>query len=189
MIPVIDNDNVLNDIEKKELGLYIVEKCRSNLQDINWLKHIIITDDGFTDYFGYWTISIPESIPNSYYDFETAIILNSRYLRTLESMKRVLAHEYGHNWTLGYLYYLERISDHFKDKAPRLYYRIRRLDRTLFNPNYEQEWSTCDKEVLAEDYRVLFTDSQYPHKMREIIGYPSTEVASYLKKMGKRHWE
>ena len=188
MIPVIDKASILSENEKKELGMYIIENCKCNIQDVDWLKHIIIRDDGLTDYAGYWTISLSKQ-DDCTHKFKTAIILNSRYLRSIASFKRVLAHEYGHNWTLGYLYHLERINDHFQDKAPKLYYRIRRLSYANFKPDYSREWKYCDKEVMAEDYRILFTNNKTSHKMKGLIGNPSTEVASYLSMLGKQKWQ
>ncbi len=188
MIPIIDKASILSRREKKELGLYIIENCKCTLQDVDWLKHIIIRDDGLTNYAGYWTISLSKR-ENRLHELETAIVLNSRYLLSVVSFKRILAHEYGHNWTLGYLYHLERINDHFKDKAPRLYYRIRRLNYDKIKPNYSRDWKYCDKEIMAEDYRILFTNNKTPHKMKELTGNPSSEVASYLQALGKQKWE
>ncbi len=189
MIRVIDEDGILAEREKEELGRYAIEYCKSNIRDIRWVKHIKIRDDGLTDYFGYWTISLTPKPRKQSYKIETVIILNSSYLRTLAAFKRVLAHEYGHNFTLGYLYYLERIQHHFRDKAPRLYHRIRRLYYDTVTPDYSKGWKYCDKEIMAEDYRTLFTKDKTPHKMKELFGNPSTEVASYFGVLSKQTWQ
>ncbi len=189
MIRVIDEADILSKTEQEKLGRYVVECCKSNVRDVRWVKHIKIRDDGLTDYFGYWTVSLTTRPGGQSHKIETVIILNSRYLRTLAACKRVLAHEYGHNFTLGYLYYLERIQDHFKDTAPRLYYRIRRLGHNTVKPDYDKGWEHCDKEIMAEDYRTLFTKNKAPHRMKELFGNPSTEVDSYFKVLEKQKWQ
>lgn len=98
-------------------------------------------------------------------------------------MEETLAHEYGHNWTLGHLLLLERLRDEndiFACRAPWLYYRIRRIDPNRFSSDLSKGWEYCDKEVLAEDYRFLFTKSKEPHVMEPLLGNPSTEVADYI---------
>jgi len=44
------------------------------------------------------------------------IVLNATYLLTLEQMKKTLAHEFGHHWTLGYM--LERLEIPLENRAP-----------------------------------------------------------------------
>ena len=56
-----------------------------------------------------------------------------------------------------------------KTRAPVDYYRARNIEGTYAQtaPFYEKGWCCCDKEILAEDYRVLFTSSRRPHRMAE----------------------
>jgi len=182
-ITIKDKTRKLSYYEKRGLSQFIVEKCRTRIQDVEWLKHVLIREDGYTDYLGYWTYRyIP--IDNRRTHFKTVIVLNATYLDNVDEMKAVIAHEYGHNWTCGYLLIQGRIRDKYGERAPMLYYRIRRIDPKTFSGCYSKGWSKCDKEVLAEDYRCLFTPVKDNHRMQKSIGNPSSEVEDYLRRFG-----
>ncbi|MFA5309323.1 MAG: hypothetical protein WC370_07570 [Dehalococcoidales bacterium] len=185
-IDIIDKGHVLNAKEHDELKRYLVEKCRTALRDMGWLSRILIesnppTGDETEWYAGLWQGRFKRE-KGRVRAFETVITLNSYFLRDIESMKMVLAHEYGHNWTLGYLIMLDRIDtedDIIKQRVPWVYYRIRRLDPSMVVP-HNNKWEYCDKEILAEDYRCLFSGHRDNHEMAHLFGYPSTEVKDYL---------
>lgn len=183
MIPVLDYDGILTDPQKQQLGRFIIDKCRSRIEDIEWIKNIKLRNDGITGYLGYWT-SRYRRVDNRKTDFTTVIVLNTAYLTTVEQMEQTLAHEYGHNWTLGYLTTQGRINSWDAHRSPWRYYRIRRMDSNNFCTDYNQGWQQCDKEVLAEDYRCLFTPFKDEHAMERAIGCPSTEVKDYLNRFG-----
>ena len=183
MIRVIDEAGVLSPDEKRQLSTFIIHKCRSTIKDTGWLRHIRVRSDDRSGYLGYWACHLIRDGAHIQH-FESVIILNSWYLKTIESMEETLAHEYGHNWTLGHLLLLERLQDEndiFACRAPWLYYRIRRMNPKQFSSNITKGWEYCDKEVLAEDYRCLFTKSKEPHYIVKLVGNPSTEVKDYIK--------
>ena len=183
MIPILDYAGVLSSQEKQRLGRFIIEKCHCRIQDTEWVKNIKLRDDGITGYLGYWTSRYRQD-SNRKIEFTTAIVLNTAYLTTLEQMEETLAHEYGHNWTLGYLFVQGRINPWNEHRVPWLYYNIRRLSASNYVPDYSQGWENCDKEVLAEDYRCLFSSYKNEHAMERTIGYPSSEVKAYLSRFG-----
>jgi hypothetical protein len=69
------------------------------------------------------------------------------------------------------------------------YYRARNIDLNSLNPFYEdgssfQEYLKCDKEVVAEDFKVLFTPCN-KHMMEDEpnIGKPNRRVRYFLSRM------
>lgn len=183
MIPVIDSVGILSGPDKLRLGRFVIDKCRSRIEDVGWVKNIKLRNDGITDYLGYWA-SRYRQVGNRNIEFTAVIVLNAAYLSTVEQMEETLAHEYGHNWTLGYLTTQGRINPWDENRVPWRYYRIRRMKSNDFAPDYSQGWQHCDKEVLAEDYRCLFTPYKDEHAMDRAIGCPSTEVKDYLNRFG-----
>lgn len=196
MIPVVtvsDPDGVLSDSDRHRLGTYVIHNCRSSIGDRTWLKHIEVRPDARSGYLGYWAARFRRE-GAIIAEFQAIIVLNSWYLKRIEDMEDTLAHEYGHNWTLGHLILLERIepdknNSTDKVRVPWIYYRMRQLDPKKFVAGVKQGkagWYHCDKEVLAEDYRVLFTNCNESHAMAHLVGLPSTEVAEYIKKLNRR---
>ena len=57
------------------------------------------------------------------------------------------------------------------------------LNPTVKSGGYD-EWLHCDKEVIAKDFKVLFTPCKR-HYMEHVpeIGYPPPELASFLANM------
>jgi hypothetical protein len=121
-------------------------------------------------------------------DVTAVIVLNSYYLKTVEQMEKTLAHEFGHHWTLSYYMDRHEMIGWFTENAPRLYYRIRGLDPAKFAKDYSKGWSYCDKEVLAEDYKYKFSPYTGQHRMKPLVGNPTTEVNDYLRALGKPYW-
>ncbi len=182
MLPqVIDNSHALSANEHIELVNYLIENCRTGIRDMEWLGGIIIRDDGGTNYLGYWQARV-ERVQGHVKAYTALIVLNSYYLRSLASMLRTLAHEYGHHWTLSYLVWCDHFEAErniFVERAPWAYYRIRRLDPAVVKADVNL-WDYCDKEILAEDYRCLFTTASDPHRMKSLFGSPSSEVRDYI---------
>jgi hypothetical protein len=57
---------------------------------------------------------------------------------------------------------------------------MRGLNPENFASDYSKDWS-CDKEVLAEDYKCFFSPFSGEHRMKNLVGNPSEEVkAKYL---------
>ncbi len=103
-------------------------------------------------------------------------------------MERTLSHEFGHHWTCGYLLDRYGLKMPFDDPAPVLYYQIRGLTDNEFAKDYSQGWDSCDKEVLAEDYKYHFSPYTGGHRMQNLLGNPTSEVKDYLWKLGKPEW-
>lgn len=182
VLEIVDNGNVLTSDERKELAKYLLEKCRTTTRDIDWLRRITVRSDERSGYLGYWTARVVRE-HGHVRDFDARIFLNSWYLKTLEGMKRTLAHEYGHHWTLGHLVMLdcfEGEADLDSCRLPWGYYRMRRLSTNDVLASRGQ-WERCDKEIIAEDYRLLFTPNNDPHAMEGRFGNPSTEVGDYIR--------
>ncbi|WP_243684172.1 hypothetical protein [Methanosarcina barkeri] len=106
-------------------------------------------------------------------------------------MKKTLAHEFGHHWTLGYM--IENFEqDIWKERMPLDYYRMRGLDLDNFAPDYSKDWYHCDKEVLAEDYKYFYSPFDGEHRMKNLVGNPSEEIKAKIVDLGlgaRRSWE
>lgn len=186
-IKLIDSAGVLSPSEFKRLESFIIDHCLCGTTEISRLKNVKIRDDGASGYSGYWSAQ---------YTMEGAdiknviavIVLNSYYLKTVEQLERTLAHEFGHHWTLSYYMARYEMKGWFNEPAPRLYYRIRGLDPTTFTKDYSNGWHYCDKEVLAEDYKHLFSPYSGGHRMKNLVGNPITEVENYIKALGAPIW-
>jgi hypothetical protein len=71
---------------------------------------------------------------------------------------------------------------HLRGPLPIDFYRARNL-ATIYadlDPFYAKGWEACDKEILAEDYRVLFTTSKEPHWMLAAHGPPPEFVKDWI---------
>lgn len=171
MIPVIDLTNTLSDDEKKQLGEHVVTHCYSTPVERQWLKAIVVREDGNEGYTGYWTAEVGVNSNSIVESIEAVIVLNRTYLADLEELRETLSHEYGHHVTLSYMLMSFNVADDItqllKTRAPVDYYRARDIEDTYGQtaPFYELGWCNCDKEILAEDYRVLFTTSTRSHRM------------------------
>lgn len=187
MTIVIDKTGMFAPADIKRLEHFIVGQCFSYLRDREWLKRVEIRDDGQTDYFGYWIARVKQ-LAHGRRELEALIVLNATYLKTVEALERTLAHEYGHNWSLGYLIDRELLTNMDRQRLPGVYYRIRHLNSGRFRPNDSKGWNRCDKEVLAEDYRCLMTPYHQPHRMLSTVGPPSAEVRIFLERIGRLDW-
>ena len=167
---------------------YIIDHCLCTSEEVPWLKHVKVRNDGASGYSGYWTGSWTEDEADIK-ELEAVIILNSHYLKTVEQMERTLAHEFGHHWTLGYYLVRREFRHFFTERAPWLYYKIRGVKPILdFAEDYSKGWYHCDKEILAEDYKYLFSTYTGEHRMKHLVGNPTTEVMDYIKDLGKPYW-
>jgi hypothetical protein len=102
----------------------------------------------------------------------------------MDSFKRTLAHEYGHHWTMFYMLRNNHIS-HIVDRLPDEYYRLRGLNQEKYYPA-TTPWFTCDREVIAEDYRVLFAPLPYNQDhlfLQQQVASPNLEVNSYIRNL------
>jgi hypothetical protein len=197
-ILVEDCKQFFTEDEHYELARFLVEDLLSSKYDIQCLVSITIDNYSHNGYDGTWTF-LAKKKQGIYL---AAITLNLFYLKTLNDLKETLAHEYGHHWTIVHC-----IKKHWTDFAqnekvssqrlPNLYYKMRGLDLARFHPHARFGWHLCDKEVIAEDYRVLFAPSPHnqDHGVIEemmadedlldyLIQHPSDEVKSFILSLG-----
>lgn len=190
MINLVDEANVLSPDDYIKLKNFIVNKCLCTHVETPWLT-VKVRKDGNTGYYGYWTTSY-EQIGLNLRNLKATIVLNATYLLTIPQMKKTLAHEFGHHWTIGYMIENLEIPGWFDYRAPMDYYRMRGLNLKDFAKDYSKGWYRCDKEVLAEDYKHLFSPFAGEHRMKNLVGNPSAEVKARIWELGfalRKSWE
>lgn len=155
--------------ELESLSDFVEQELRlSSPIELAWLDVIEIRDLGL-DTNGDWYGRSDDDRQT----FKARIRLNYRVLGTIEQLQRILAHEYGHHWTLSYLAVHHNLRI-YKERLPRTYYKIRGLseEHCIYSPQQIrtfEDWMRCDKEIIAEDYRVLF--SPHPHNQdHQMVG-------------------
>lgn len=169
----------------EQLEYYVVNELLSEEEDVSWLGSIRIRDEGFNGRDGYWIGNFRlDNISKKVNGINAEIVLNASYLFTLEQLKEVLAHEYGHHWTLCYLAVNQDLI-YYEQRMPEEYYRLRRLSHRDYAYDYSMEWERCDKEVAAEDYRFFF--APYPHNQNHrmsqngILNDPNRRIKHYIE--------
>lgn len=186
-VNLIDEAGILSKTDFKRLKNFVIEKCMATAEELKYLSSVRVRNDGNTGYSGYWSGRYRRKEADTVF-VEAVIVLNSYYLKTVEQMERTLAHEYGHHWTFFYLLDRHELLSVSKERAPWLYYRARGLDPAAYASDYSKGWSFSDKEVLAEDYKHMFSPYCDGHRMSNQVGYPSTEVKEYLRFLGQPAW-
>lgn len=150
----LNGDFTIENLE--ELENYVVGELLSDREDRNWLSIIKICQEGLTRCYGSWVAYLHFASDSQEIDGITAeIVLNASYLKTLDQLKRTLAHEYGHHWTLSYLAVNQNL-DIRTERMPERYYTLRGLNHRHYTHDCSLTWERCDKEVVAEDYRFFF---------------------------------
>jgi hypothetical protein len=176
--------------EFKEFEKFIVTQCTSTPKEFDWLKKVIYEWDDNVDYLGYWMAEF-DFVNDFIVDIKAVIALNLFYVRTLEGLKQTFCHEYGHHWTLSYFAKNNNIKNLNEVRLPNEYYIKRGLDHGSYNPGYNSDddsWFFNDKEVIAEDYRVLFSPCNDEHKMdneKNKLEMPSVNVADFIWNLAK----
>jgi hypothetical protein len=181
--------------ELQTLKDFIVEECSlrsptpsaygtTTPTDVNWLNIVIFEWNDIDNYTGYWRADFVVDDNGNIVDVDATIVLNVAYLRNLRSLKRVFSHEYGHHWTLSY-YAVSQNVNIWDERLPAEYYNRRGINENQYKPDYTNGWHFCDKEVIAEDYRVLFTPFKTNHRMVKTdtptqLDPPSKEVADFI---------
>jgi len=175
----IDNVGVveqgaLTAAEYEVLKEFVAERCLSTPTDRSWLGRVILVWKPGATYNGYWTAQFEvETATGNILSADGTIVLNIYYLRTFEQLKKAFAHEYGHHWTLTYWAVGKEVHV-WNTKLPTEYYSARGLAPNQYTYNYDHGWGFCDKEVQAEDYRVLFSPMKAAHRM---VGAPNNLAA------------
>lgn len=197
-IVVKDNVGEYSTNEHIELCEFIHHHLLSDDEDLSNLTFIIIEDNGYNRTAGSWTGG-RFSRSNSTLSIKAEIVLNYNYNLTIEDAKRTLAHEYGHHWTIFYClrnHWNNKLVNNHPNSYPRLpnsYYLLRGLSDNDYCHDYSKDWHFCDKEVIAEDYRILFapTPHNQDHEIIEIlttnnlpvISLPDGSVKTYIEKL------
>jgi hypothetical protein len=166
---------------EEDLRNFVEREILSTETDRNRLEKIIIRELGdYSDTYGYWEPAFvyQQDNPDIIVDIKAIIVLNASKLTTVESLKETLAHEYGHHWTLSYLAVNQQLNI-FEERLPNTYYKYRKLRKNycvyhVKKCNQPSLWHRCDKEIIAEDYRVLFTPYNQNH---ETITRTKEEIA------------
>ncbi|MBC6418197.1 MAG: hypothetical protein GDA44_05075 [Prochloron sp. SP5CPC1] len=188
-----DKTKKLSQQDIKELEDFVINDLLSTERDIQWLQLIEIADLGQEAPFGYWQAIFHSDFQNQITP-KTVIVLNSFWLKTLDDLKETLAHEYGHHWTLCYLVVNKGLKEPKKQRLPEEYYKLRGLKEQDYEPDDEfKGWYFCDKEIIAEDYRVLFAPSPYnqEHQIathtRTGVELPSEKVKKYIRNLNRQY--
>jgi hypothetical protein len=171
---IIDETRKFSDQHLQMLSDFIERDLLSNSFDRDMLYKIVVVDRPYSGYDGAW-MHDEKSNPN----IRCIILLNVFYVLQFESQddqleqfKRVLAHEYGHHWTLSHLIKNHNFN-YLQDRLPQTYYQRRGLDNSMCSATYADKsdgyWYRCDKEIIAEDYKFLFAPDRYgkPHRIVE----------------------
>ena len=184
---VEDETNSLSSAEKDALVNHILVGCYSTPVDRAWLEKIVVEDKGITDYTAHWSAVIDvDPTSESVENVHGLIVLNRGMLPSIQHMIDALSHEYGHHVTLSYLLTSRNLANDMQvlvqTRLPVDYYRARNilLSYQHLDPHYAKGWDACDKEIMAEDYRVLFTTSKAPHRMAAKHGSPPHFVRDWI---------
>jgi len=192
-IPITVNPStLLSPSEAQTISEYIPNRCMCVPKVLDQLLLIFIQDFGDLEWNGQW-LPVTEEINGSEAFSGGIIILNTYGLGSadgrLESLTKILCHEYGHHWTLSYAY--DRVEDPLSLRFMLPWYNCR--NASLRDIHYRipcndiDEWLHCDKEIIAEDFKNNFTPykEERHHKMRNIegIGLPPPAVIDYISRL------
>jgi hypothetical protein len=160
------------------------------------LEKILIINIPNVDWDGLWCFEKIDSEVKCKIFLNTFLIGEYLYLEEkIEKLKEVLAHEYGHHWTLSHIMRQFIDFDFSQDRLPKKYYALRGLDESQCTPfpmdNSFEAWCRCDKEIIAEDYKFLLAPEPYGnlHRIVEAFGdsmplaNPSELVTDFIRSM------
>lgn len=196
---ILDETGYFTPQHLQELSEFVETQLLSTITDREWLSGIVIVEER-SRYGGFWECEVKKNDRGDIDLFECIIVLNAFYSNVFRSpddrineLKKVLAHEYGHHWTLSYLI-RNHCFDYCRDRLPQEYYEARGLNTSnciafYTDQSHQDDWYKCDKEIIAEDYRCLFapnpynSDHQILSEAQHIIDleYPSNLVRELIK--------
>lgn len=188
-IRIDDKTGRLEQRDYDELLTFISDELLSSDLDISLLDVVRIRDDGGTNYLGYWK-AIFHYDPDDAFNIvavTAVIVLNYFYLKNIKSLKRTLAHEYGHHWTLSYLAINQGID--MSQQLPHDYYQLRTLNPEEYSHDYSMGWNRCDREIIAEDYRILFAPSPHNQDHKIVansngdLPLPNFSIENYIRSL------
>lgn len=159
-----------------ELGDTLKSYINNNLlhtTELGYMYEIRIVDCSGCNYSGLYTGSYLQSGSDIYkaYGYITLNALPYKdSTRFLDYMKLILAHEYGHHYTLYHRWVDLDIPA--GQRFPDSYYTTRPLAKSTTTYDYSLGWENCDAEIIAEDYSYFYSGYNY-HGMSDVYGYPS----------------
>ena len=104
---------------------------------------------------------------SAYIDLNVYYYKTSPYL--LQYLELTLSHEYGHHFSLYNKWMSSQLG--FGTRFPDSYYKARGLSYDTTAPDYSKGWASCDAEIVAEDYKYLFSPFK-DQQMAATYGYP-----------------
>ena len=160
-------DNLLwTDAEIKQMRQIIITDCADCGWNGNYTGSYSTKGDTITDAFGWITLNV-----RNYKD--------SKYL--IDYMKIVLAHEYGHHWSLYYKWTALNLG--VGTRFPDDYYSTRPLSKEKTTSDYSLGWDHCDGEIVAEDYQYFYS-GYGTHAMKDLFGLPPPATKKWLADLG-----
>lgn len=129
---------------------------------------------------GYMTSGGQITSVTAYIDLNVYYYQSSPYI--LEYLQLTLSHEYGHHYTLYNKWLTYNLS--YYNRFPDSYYQTRPLSVSSTAADYSKGWANCDAEIIAEDYKYLFSPYKN-HQMAGTYGFPSDpSTRNYLLAFG-----
>ena len=151
--------------------------------EINSFCGIYVQDAGTTGWSGQYVASYQANSSGKIVSAKGAIILNASYYSQLnqstfnEYMKLILSHEYGHHYTQYHKWVDLNLS--INVRFPDSYYSVRPLSKSATVVDCSTSWSTCESEIIAEDYSYLYSGFGM-HQMSSTLGFPSAGTRTWL---------
>jgi hypothetical protein len=195
-IVLYDPQGHLTQAEQQRLSSYIPAECHYTREILSKLTRIFVFDWGATDWKGAWEAIYQVSLVDGEEIFNSGqILLNAQYFGVgpdrLREIEDTLCHEYAHHWTM--CYHLDRVYNGLQHRYVMLFYHYRNMPLNTLNCHLPSvtyaEWLRCDKEVVAEDFKVQFTPCKN-HAMVNTagIGKPPPALQDYLGRLYRLGW-
>ena len=151
--------------------------------EIGSLCGIYVTDAGDNGWSGQYIASYMQSGGGDITSAKGNIILNASYYSHLsqatfnEYMKLILSHEYGHHYSLYHKWV--DLDLPMGVRFPDQYYTVRPLSKSATTVDCTTSWSTCESEIVAEDYSYLYSGYGL-QQMASLFGYPSAATKTWF---------
>lgn len=149
--------------------------------EISYMYQITVRNAGDTGWEGQYSGSYNVDSNGKIVSAFGYIVLNVYYHKDSpqfnDYMKLVLAHEYGHHYTLWHKWVDLNLP--VGTRFPDSYYSVRPLSKSTTAPDYSLGWQNCETEIIAEDYSYLYSGYGY-HAMSQTYGYPSAATKTWL---------
>lgn len=162
--------------------------------EISELKEIAVRDAGASGWLGVYEGNYLRSADGNSITGSGMIVINTYYIETQycfgendfdgcegEYMKYILAHEYGHHYTI----YHKMVDWGLlpNERFPESYYSTRPLSLVTTATDYSLGWENCEAEIIAEDYSYFYSGYGI-QRMANIYGNPSPATKTWLDNIG-----